>query len=66
MERTRGGGGQYPPNLPDTPNAPYIFINGPPQDLYPVDNFSSGSGRVFSTGPVRLLIGGFLGLVALW
>ncbi|GER44639.1 proline-rich family protein [Striga asiatica] len=56
-----GGGGQNPPYLPSTPSAPYIFINGPPQDLYPVDNFS-GSGRVFSTGPVRLLIGGFVGL----
>ncbi|KAI3453117.1 hypothetical protein Pfo_009780 [Paulownia fortunei] len=53
-----GGGGQYPPN------PPYIFINGPPGNLYPVDY--SGSGRSFSTGLVPFLISSVVGLIAFW
>ncbi|KAK4423463.1 hypothetical protein Salat_1929100 [Sesamum alatum] len=52
-----GGGGQYPPN------PPYIYINGPPGNLYPVDAYYSGSGRSFSTGVMPFLISGALGLI---
>lgn len=55
-----GGGGQYPPN------PPYIYINGPPGDLYPVDSYYSGSGRSLSTGLMPFLISTVLGLIALW
>ncbi|KAL7110697.1 hypothetical protein ACP275_05G041700 [Erythranthe tilingii] len=48
-----GGGGQYPPN------PPYIYINGPPGNLYPVDPFYSGSGRSFDSAGL-MLIGGAL------
>lgn len=54
-----GGGGQFP-------SPPYIYINGPPGNLYPVDAFYSGSGRGFSTGLVPFLISSLLCLVAFW
>lgn len=56
-------GGGYVPSGPSTPNSQYIYFNGPPGNLYPVDQYFSGAGKVgFS-----LLIGGvFLGLLALW
>lgn len=55
-----GGGGQYPPN------PPYIYINGPPGNLYPVDPYYSGSGRSLSTGLMPFLISTVLGLIAFW
>lgn len=54
-----GGGGQYPPN------PPYIYINGPPGNLYPVDPFYSGSGRILSSGLTPFFIAAALGLIAL-
>ncbi|KAJ8564764.1 hypothetical protein K7X08_001224 [Anisodus acutangulus] len=57
-----GGGGSYSPNQP---NSQYIYMNGPPGNLYPIDQYFNGAQRVFSSG-FSLLIGGFfLGLVAL-
>ncbi|KAL3635994.1 hypothetical protein CASFOL_020541 [Castilleja foliolosa] len=56
-----GGGSPYPPN------PPYIFMNGPPQDLYPVDSTFSGSGRSYSAGLVPFLISWVVGLfIAFW
>ncbi|KAL8531830.1 hypothetical protein ACS0TY_008435 [Phlomoides rotata] len=54
------GGGQY------VPSPPYIFINGPPGNLYPVDPYYSGSGRSSSMGLIQFLISTFLGLIAFW
>lgn len=51
-------GGQYPPN------PPYIFINGPPGNLYPVDPFYSGSGRSFYSGSTPFFMAAVLGLIA--
>ncbi|KAL6543819.1 hypothetical protein OROGR_010316 [Orobanche gracilis] len=48
------------------PSAPYIYINGPPQNLYPVNTYYSGSDRIFSTGLVPFLIGCAVGFVAFW
>lgn len=53
-----GGGGQY------VPSPPYIFINGPPGNLYPVDPYYSGSGRSSSVGLLPFLISTVLGLIA--
>ncbi|XP_060184604.1 sulfated surface glycoprotein 185-like [Lycium barbarum] len=56
------GGGGYSPNQP---NSQYIYMNGPPGDLYPVDQYFNGAKRSFTSG-FSLLIGGFfLGLLAL-
>ncbi|XP_047965843.1 leucine-rich repeat extensin-like protein 6 [Salvia hispanica] len=54
------GGGQNPPN------PPYIYINGPPGNLYPVDPYYSGSVRSFSSGLMPFLISAGLGLLAIW
>lgn len=54
------GGGQYPPN------PPYIYINGPPGNLYPVDQYYSGSGRSSSAGFTPFFITAVLGLIAFW
>nr|XP_009776044.1 PREDICTED: chitin-binding lectin 1-like [Nicotiana sylvestris] len=57
-----GGGGGYSPN---PPNPQYIYMTGPPGNLYPVDQYFNGAKRTFSSG-FSLLIGGFfLGLLAL-
>lgn len=57
-----GSGGGYSPN---PPNSQYIYMNGPPGNLYPVDQYFNGAKRDFSSG-FSLLIGGFLlGLLAL-
>ncbi|MCE3051464.1 hypothetical protein HAX54_049912 [Datura stramonium] len=57
-----GSGGGYSPN---PPNPQYIYMNGPPGNLYPVDQYFNGAKRGFSSG-FSLLIGGFfLGLLAL-
>ncbi|PIN02796.1 hypothetical protein CDL12_24686 [Handroanthus impetiginosus] len=55
-----GGGGEYPPN------PPYLYINGPPGNLYPVDASYSGSGRILSMGLMPFLISGAIGIIALW
>ncbi|CAA3026486.1 Hypothetical predicted protein [Olea europaea subsp. europaea] len=51
------GGGQYPPN------PPYIYINGPPGNLYPVDPYYSGASRGFSLG-LPFFISTVLGFIA--
>ncbi|KAL6505802.1 hypothetical protein OROHE_023181 [Orobanche hederae] len=58
-----GGGGE---SGQSPPSAPYIYINGPPQNLYPVGGYYSGSGRIFSTGLIPFLIGSALGFIAFW
>ncbi|CAI9756005.1 unnamed protein product [Fraxinus pennsylvanica] len=52
-----GGGGQYPPN------PPYIYINGPPGNLYPVDPYYSGASRRFSLR-LPFFISAVLGILA--
>ncbi|XP_042008977.1 chitin-binding lectin 1-like [Salvia splendens] len=49
------GGGQNPP---------YIYINGPPGNLYPVDPYYSGSARSISSGLMPFLISAVTGLLA--
>ena len=49
------GGGQNPP---------YIYINGPPGNLYPVDPYYSGSARSFSSGLMPFLISAVIGMLA--
>ncbi|KAA8532577.1 hypothetical protein F0562_032607 [Nyssa sinensis] len=62
-----------PPKNPSTPYCPpppppasYIYITGPPGNLYPVDQLISGAGRNFRVGLPVLLISGLLGLLASW
>lgn len=57
-----GGGGGGGENIPYPPNSQYIYMTGPPGNLYPVDHDFGGAKRSFSSG-FPLLIGGFfLGL----
>ncbi|CAN4124950.1 unnamed protein product [Withania somnifera] len=49
------GGGE---SVPYPPNSQYIYMTGPPGDLYPVDHNVNGAKRSFSNG-FPLLIGGF-------
>lgn len=59
--------GQNPPNPPsdqNPPNPPYIFINGPPGDLYPVDPDISGSDRSSRAAMLPFLISSAVGLLA--
>ncbi|KAL1556571.1 hypothetical protein AAHA92_12175 [Salvia divinorum] len=51
------GGGQNPP---------YIYINGLPGNLYPVDPYYSSSVRSFSSGLMPFLISSGLVLLAFW
>ncbi|XP_022882025.1 leucine-rich repeat extensin-like protein 3 [Olea europaea var. sylvestris] len=51
------GGGQYPPN------PPYIYVNGPPGNMYPVDPYYSGAGRSFSLR-LPFFISTILGILA--
>lgn len=61
-----GGGGGGGENVPYAPNSQYIYMTGPPGDLYPVDHDVGGAKRSFSSG-FSLLIGGFfLGLLSFW
>ncbi|CAK9154767.1 unnamed protein product [Ilex paraguariensis] len=63
-----------PPKKPPTPSlycpppppSSFIYISGPPGNLYPVDPYFSGAGRSFSSGLPLLIGGGLLGLLALW
>nr|GMD21912.1 cytokinesis protein sepA-like [Ipomoea batatas] len=56
-------GGGYVPSGPTTPNNQYIYFNGPPGNLYPVDQYFSGAGKV---GFSLLIAGAFLGFLALF
>ncbi|KAI3811973.1 hypothetical protein L1987_16672 [Smallanthus sonchifolius] len=57
--RGGGGGGQAPPN--------YIYITGPPGDIYPVVQSVSAARRCFTAAPVLLLVAsGLLGMLAFW
>ncbi|OIS95663.1 PREDICTED: mulatexin-like [Nicotiana attenuata] len=58
-----GGGGGY---VPDTPNSQYIYMTGPPGNLYPVDHDFGGAKRSFSSGFSLLIVGFFLGLLSFW
>ncbi|KAL4569418.1 hypothetical protein LXL04_025054 [Taraxacum kok-saghyz] len=53
-----GGGGKAPPN--------YIYITGPPGDLYPVVQSISAADRSFTVVPPLLVLSGLMGLLALW
>ncbi|KAF3621922.1 putative extensin-like [Capsicum annuum] len=57
-----GSGGGYSPNIP---NPQYIYMNGPPGNLYPVDQYFNGAKRDSSSGFSLLLGGFFLGLLTL-
>ncbi|KAL7610195.1 hypothetical protein Lser_V15G11701 [Lactuca serriola] len=52
-----GGGGLAPPN--------YIYITGPPGDLYPVVQSISGGDRSFTVVLPLLVLSGLVGMVAL-
>ncbi|XP_015072984.1 chitin-binding lectin 1-like [Solanum pennellii] len=58
-----GGGGGYSPNPPS--DAQYIYMNGPPGNLYPVDQYFNGAKSCFSSGFSLLISGFFLGIIAL-
>ncbi|XP_057508406.1 extensin-3-like [Actinidia eriantha] len=56
-----------PPSSPYGPPPPtpagYVYMNGPPGDLYPIVTYNSGSGLSF----VAALVGcGLVGLMAFW
>ncbi|KAK2981304.1 hypothetical protein RJ640_007005 [Escallonia rubra] len=51
---------------PPPPPSSYIYMTGPPGNLYPVDPYFSGGDRNFAVG-LPLLVGcGLVGLLALW
>ncbi|KAL8196409.1 hypothetical protein R6Q57_024704 [Mikania cordata] len=52
-----GGGGKAPPN--------YIYIAGPPGDLYPIVQSVSAACRSF-TAALLLVTSGLLGMLAFW
>uniref|UniRef100_A0A5B7AXT1 Putative chitin-binding lectin 1 n=1 Tax=Davidia involucrata TaxID=16924 RepID=A0A5B7AXT1_DAVIN len=55
---------QYCPPPPPPPPSAFIYITGPPGNLYPVDPYLSGAGRIFPVG-LPLLVGcGLMGLMA--
>ncbi|KAK3027661.1 hypothetical protein RJ639_041898 [Escallonia herrerae] len=57
-----------PPSTPYCPPPPstYIYMTGPPGNLYPVDPYFSGGDRSFAVG-LPLLVGcGLVGLLAFW
>nr|GMD26636.1 chitin-binding lectin 1-like [Ipomoea batatas] len=56
-------GGGYVPSGPTTPNNQYIYFNGPPGNLYPVDQYFSGAGK---PGFSLVIAGAFLGFLALF
>ncbi|KAK4430296.1 hypothetical protein Salat_1330300 [Sesamum alatum] len=43
-------------NPPSRPSPPYIYVNGPPGNLYPVYPYNSGHSRSFSMGIIPFLI----------
>ncbi|KAI3729352.1 hypothetical protein L6452_18008 [Arctium lappa] len=53
-----GGGGKTPPN--------YIYIAGPPGDLYPVVQSVSDGRRRFTVAPPLLVLSGLLGILCFW
>ncbi|KAL3510605.1 hypothetical protein ACH5RR_030006 [Cinchona calisaya] len=57
-------GGSIVPTVP-TPPSQYIYITGPPGNLYPVDPYYSGAFRSFKVGLSILLTGSILQL-AFW
>ncbi|XP_059316778.1 uncharacterized protein LOC132067527 [Lycium ferocissimum] len=61
-----GGGGGGGENVPSSPNSQYIYMTGPPGDLYPVDHNVDGAKRSFSSGFSLLISGFFLGLLLFW
>lgn len=58
-----GGSGGYSPNPPSS--SQFIYMNGPPGNLYPVDQYFNGAKRGFTSGFSLLISGFFLGLMAL-
>ncbi|KAF3622768.1 putative chaperone protein DnaJ 1-like [Capsicum annuum] len=61
-----GGGGGGDQDVPYPPNSQYIYMTGPPGDLYPVDHNVNSAKKSFTT-EFSLLIGGFfLGLLYFW
>ncbi|GAA0161526.1 hypothetical protein LIER_17821 [Lithospermum erythrorhizon] len=53
------GGSSNKPSAP-TPPSQYVYITGPPGDLYPVDhNYSKAAARGFNVG-LQILIGSLL------
>ncbi|KAJ8548215.1 hypothetical protein K7X08_030684 [Anisodus acutangulus] len=58
-----GGGGSGSENVPYSPNSQYIYMTGPPGDLYPVDHNFGGAKSSFSSGFSLLISGFFLGLL---
>ncbi|KAG9136430.1 hypothetical protein Leryth_023358 [Lithospermum erythrorhizon] len=59
------GGSNNKPSAP-TPPSQYIYITGPPGNLYPVDrNYSKAAGKEFTVG-LSILIGILLIFQALW
>ncbi|KVH96246.1 hypothetical protein Ccrd_001658 [Cynara cardunculus var. scolymus] len=53
-----GGGGKAPPD--------YIYITGPPGDLYPVVQSVSDGRRSFTVAPSLLVLSGLLGMLGFW
>ncbi|KAI3502555.1 hypothetical protein L1887_30695 [Cichorium endivia] len=53
-----GGSGQAPPN--------YIYITGPPGDIYPVVQSVSAAGRSYTVALLVAVLSGLLGMLALW
>ncbi|KAI3466998.1 hypothetical protein Pfo_023661 [Paulownia fortunei] len=53
-----------PPSGQNPPNPPYIYVNGPPGNLYPVYPYYSGDGRSFSMGIIPFMISSILWLLA--
>ncbi|KAI8021840.1 hypothetical protein LOK49_LG03G00924 [Camellia lanceoleosa] len=53
-------------NCPPPPPSQFIYITGPPGNLYPIDTYYGGAGRSFAVD-LALLIGcGIVGLVSFW
>ncbi|KAM7463458.1 hypothetical protein LguiA_031579 [Lonicera macranthoides] len=55
-----------PSNYCPPPPPSYIYINGPPGNLYPVDQYFSGSRRSFGVGRALLVGSGLVGLLVFW
>ncbi|XP_052204133.1 probable pathogenesis-related protein ARB_02861 [Diospyros lotus] len=55
-------------NCPPPPSPPsaYLYITGPPGNLYPIDQYYSGIGRSSAGGVVVLIGWGLVGLLAFW